>query len=105
MVTDRTDRVVIAIIVAWAAVMVALLLSGCDVAAAESTWPESAEFSQLPSGQDRFSEHGTNLSRYSIVVDHRTGAQYLVRHGRNEASVCPLLAPDGTPLLIDEAGS
>lgn len=67
----------------------------------ESTWPESAEFSTLGTGQDRFSEHETNLEGWCVLVDHRTGAQYLYRY---KYGVSPLLDVDGTPLLVAEAG-
>ncbi len=66
-----------------------------------STWPESAEFSTLATGQERFSEHATNVGGLTVVVDHATGAQYLADgHG-----MTPLLAADGTPVLVAEAGS
>ncbi len=65
-----------------------------------STWGESAEFSQLMTGQERFSVHSTNVAGAVVYVDHETGAQYL----GTEAGVCPLLDADGTPLLVAEAG-
>lgn len=65
-----------------------------------STWGESAEFSQLATGQDRFSEHETNVPGLRVLVDHSTGAQYVVTN----SGVCPLLEADGTPLLVAEAG-
>lgn len=65
-----------------------------------STWGESAEFSQLMTGQERFSEHETNLNGVVVLVDHETGAQYVV----TGEGVCPLLDADGTPLLVAEAG-
>ena len=67
----------------------------------ESTWPESAEFYQIDSGADRFSEHETNLEGWCVLVDHRTGAQYLYRY---KYGITPLLDADGTPLLVAEAG-
>ena len=67
-----------------------------------STWPESAEFSQLMTGQERFSEHATNVDGLTVVVDHETGVQYIV--GNSVHAVCPLLDADGTPLLVLEAG-
>ena len=66
-----------------------------------STWTESAEFSQLMTGQERFSEHATNVDGLVVVVDHETGVQYLV----TAAGACPLLDVDGTLLLVLEAGS
>ena len=73
---------------------------GCDTD--ESTWPESTEFSELETGQDRFSLHGTNLDKWRVLVDHETGVQYIV--GNTVHTVCPLLDTDGTPLLVLEAG-
>ena len=64
-----------------------------------STWPESVEFSQLMSGQERFSEHATNVDGLTVVVDHETGVQYLADgHG-----MTALLDVDGTPLRVKEA--
>ena len=65
-----------------------------------STWGESAEFSQLMTGQDRFSTHETNVPGTRVLVDHETGAQYVLTGD----GVCPLLDADGTPLLVAEAG-
>lgn len=88
-------------LVAWAVVM-ALALSGCSYEAEGSTWPESMEFSELETGQERFSAHETNLDYWRVIVDHRTGVQYLYRY---KYGLCPLLDADGTPLLVLEAGS
>ena len=85
----------------WAlALALAVAMSGCS-RDAETSWPESAEFSTLDTGQDRFSVHGTNLDHWYVIVDHRTGAQYLYRY---EYGITPLLDTDGTPLLVAEAG-
>ena len=65
-----------------------------------STWGDSAEFSQLATGQERFSEHETNVEGTRVLVDHSTGAQYVVTGD----GVCPLLDVDGTPLRVLEAG-
>ena len=46
-------------------------------------------------------EHETNLEGWCVLVDHRTGAQYLYRY---KYGVTPLLDADGTPLLVLEAG-
>lgn len=65
----------------------------------DSTWPESAEFSQIESGADRFSEHETNVDGITVVVDHETGVQYLADgHG-----MTALLDVDWTPLRVKEA--
>lgn len=66
----------------------------------ESAWPESAEFSQIESGADRFSEHATNLEGVVVLVDHETGVQY----ARSASGMCPLIDADGTPLLVAGAG-
>lgn len=93
----------------WAAGAAALMLAlalldmpGRSAEPPESTWPESAEFSTLETGQDRFSLRDTNLGGWSVLVDHETGVQYVV--GNTVHTVCPLLNADGTPLLVAEAG-
>ena len=93
---------VIVLAVAIAACAIALVsLCGCSAVEPESTWPESTEFSELETGQDRFSEHGTNLAYWEVVVDHSTGVQYLCRY---KHGITPLLDADGTPLRVLEAG-
>ena len=64
-----------------------------------NTWGDSAEFSQLATGQERFSEHATNADGLTVVVDHQTGAQYLL----TATGACPLLDVDGSPLRVLEA--
>lgn len=92
--------IVVAFLLGVAAGLLLLALTGC--AAPESAgWPDSAEFSTLETGQGRFSEHGTNLDHWEVLVDHRTGAQYLYRY---EYGITPLLDSDGSPLLVLEAG-
>ena len=89
---------------AFVAVLAMLALMGiASLATREpaSTWGDSAEFSQLATGQDRFSEHETNIAYWEVIVDHSTGVQYLYRY---KYGVCPLLDVDGTPLLVAEAG-
>lgn len=88
---------------AFVAVLVMIAVMGiASIATREpvSTWGESAEFSQLMTGQERFSEHETNVEGTWVLVDHSTGAQYVV----TGEGVCPLLDADGTPLLVAEAG-
>lgn len=99
------ERIVTACLVVWAAVMFVALLAGCDDGDASAPWPESAEFSELETGQSRFSKHETGLSGWSVIVDHETGVQYLAyeRYKRGSA-VCPLLEADGTPMRVLEAG-
>lgn len=91
-----------------AVVAVAGALAGCThggetaVRHEGNGWPESAEFSELLTGQTRFSMHDTNLDGWRILVDRQTGVQYIV--GNTAHTVCPLLDADGTPLLVAEAG-
>ena len=95
---------VTAVLVALAGITIVLLVMGCvchllGVGDLHSTWPESAEFSQLMTGQERFSEHATNVDGLVVVVDHETGIQYLTDgHG-----MTALLDADGTPLRVREA--
>lgn len=95
----NTKGYLAALVVALLAYMalVAVFSDGSDL---HNTWGSSAEFSQLATGQERFSEHETNVDGLIVVVDHETGAQYVVTGG----GVCPLLDADGTPLLVAEAG-
>lgn len=76
-------------------------LTGCE-AEEEASWGESAEFSQLMTGQARFSKHDTNDGNLDVIVDHQTGVQYLVN--APQGGMCPLLDVDGTPLRVLEAG-
>lgn len=102
-----------ACLVAWAVAM-ALALAGCSRPGptVETTYPESAEFSQLDSGQGRFGMSETNLDSCFVIVDHSTGVQYLL-YGEGQGygstswaytGLCPLLDADGSPLLVAEAG-
>lgn len=63
----------------------------------KNTWGESAEFTQLESGQDRFSLHSTNVQDFPIIVDHYTGIMYM----RN---VGVLVDENGEPLRVLEVG-
>ena len=92
-----------ACLLAWAVAM-ALALVGCSAEAPESTWPESTEFSELESGQGRWSWHDTDDPYLDVVVDHSTGVEYLLYDDGQSAGLCPLLDVDGTPLLVAETG-
>lgn len=82
------SRVALVIVLALFLTFVAtVLIADTSAPDLHSTWPESAEFSQLVSGQERFSEHATNVDGLLVVVDHATGAQYLV----TATGACPLL--------------
>ena len=96
----RVTKGDIATILALFVLIVALVFFAIDSRDLHSTWPESAEFSQLMTGQERFSEHATNADGLTVVVDHETGVQYLC----TEVGVCPLLDVDGSPLRVLEAG-
>lgn len=98
-VSEALGAVVMIAVTISAAAIVVLSLASCDAEAA--AWPESAEFSTLETGQERFSTHDTNLAYWEVVVDHETGAQYLYRY---RYGLCPLLDADGSPLLVAEAG-
>lgn len=63
----------------------------------ENTWGESAEFTQLESGQDRFSLHNSNIADNPIIVDHSTGIMYM-------RGVGVLVDENGKPLRVLEVG-
>lgn len=63
----------------------------------ENTWGESAEFTQLETGQDRFSLHNTNIKDFPIIVDHSTGIMYM-------RGVGVLIDENGKPLKVLEVG-
>ena len=90
----------IATILALLVLIVALVFFAIDSRDLHSTWPESAEFSQLMTGQERFSEHETNVAGLTVIVDHETGAQYLC----DGDGMTALLSADGTPMLVAEVG-
>ena len=83
-----------------AALLSALALAGCSAVEEGSAWPESSEFSTIETGAERFSWH--RAGPYAcVVVDHRTGCQYLARYGYG---MTQLTDADGSPLLVAEAG-
>ena len=90
-------------LVTLAVLLAVLALAGCSARDPEPTWPDSAEFSTIETGADRFSVHLTNLGKWRVLVDHETGVQYIV--GNTANTICPLLGADGSPLLVAEAGS
>ena len=89
----------IATIIALFVLIVAFVFFAIDSPDLHSTWPESAEFSQLMTGQERFSEHATNVDGLTVIVDHETGVQYLC----DGNGMTALLDADGTPLRVREA--
>lgn len=96
----KGEMAVIAMLLSFVALVAVAVMLLCPAGRSlHSTWPESAEFSQLMTGQERFSEHATNVDGLVVVVDHETGVQYLADgHGMTE-----LLDVDGTPLRVLEA--
>ena len=82
-----------------AVVASALVECTYEIRADESSWPDSAEFSQLLTGQARFSTHESGERNILVLVDHQTGVQYLV----TSTGTCPLLDVDGSPLRVMEA--
>ena len=104
-VSEALGAVVMTAVAIAAAAIALASLWGCSSGGAEAAaWPESAEFSTLESGQDRWSWHevgGPGIRAWFVVVDHETGAQYLYAAG---SGLCPLLDADGSPLLVAEAG-
>lgn len=100
MFTRRDVAEIVAFLALFVALVAAVVLFHSDLGRdLHSTWPGSAEFSQLVSGQERFSEHATNVNGLTVVVDHETGVQYLADgHG-----MTALLDVDGSPLRVKEA--
>lgn len=96
-----TLQTTIAAVVILAVIFALGQLTGCT-SDPENTWPESAEFSQLQTGQDRFSQHNTNVPGVYIIVDHSSGTEYL--YAPKNGGLCPLYDKDGTPARVLEAG-
>ena len=63
----------------------------------QNSWGESAEFTQLETGQDRFSLHNTNVKDFPIIVDHSTGIMYM-------RGIGVLVDENGEPLMVLEVG-
>ena len=63
----------------------------------ENTWGESVEFTQLETGQNRFSLHNTNVKDFPVIVDHSTGIMYM-------RGVGVLVDENGKPLRVLEVG-
>ena len=89
-------------LVTFVLLLAVLALAGCSAGEEEPTWPDSAEFSTIETGAERFSVHLTNLGKWRVLVDHETGVQYIV--GNTANTICPLLDSNGSPLLVSEAG-
>lgn len=90
--------------VALMLVLALLGMVGCSKGDASSAWSESMEFSELETGQARWSWHDTDAPSLYVVVDHSTGVEYLVYDDGCSAGLCPLIDADGTPLRVLEAG-
>ena len=96
------------IIVALLAIsIISVAIGFSNYTLATSTWPESAEFSQLYTGQDRFSVHKTNIQDIDfslyVVVDHSNGTDYLMWKGYNKGGICQMMDTDGTASVVLEA--
>lgn len=92
----------VAVVGAFSAfVVVASAFAGYEhaISSDEGSWPDSAEFSELMTGQTRFSVHDTNLDGWRVLVDHQTGVQYLA----DGNGMTALLDVDGSPLRVMEA--
>lgn len=100
-VTEALGAVVVLAVTISACAIAIVSLCGCSSVEQGSMWQESTEFSELETGQGRFSVHDTNLDYWYVVVDHSTGVQYLYRY---KYGLTPLLDADGTPLLVAGAG-
>ena len=88
--------VVVIVIVTFAILGIGALLGHSEI---HNTWGDSVEFRQLMTGQERFSEHATNVDGLTVVVDHETGVQYLA----DGDGMTALLDVDGSPLRVMEA--
>lgn len=111
---DAMKLTAAALVILLAIAAVVGALTGCSRSGptVETTYPQSAEFSTIESGQGRFGMSETNIESCFVIVDHRTGVQYLL-YGEGQGygntswaytGLCPLLDVDGTPLLVAEAG-
>lgn len=63
------------------------------------TWPETAQWSTLESGQDRWSRHETSLDDAWVLVDHETGVAYL----ETERGLCRMTDADSAPMTDAES--
>lgn len=96
------------IIVALLAIsIISVAIGFSNYTLATSTWPESAEFYQLYTGQDRFSVHETNIQNVGcklyVIVDHSNGTEYLMWQGYNMGGICQMMDTDGTASVVLEA--
>lgn len=62
------------------------------------TWPDTAQWSTLESGQDRWSRHETSLDDVWVLVDHETGVAYL----ETESGLCRMTDADSVPMTDAE---
>lgn len=82
------------------AFLVVLAVISCMMGASPDTgtWPETAQWSTLESGQDRWSRHGTSLVDAWVIVDHETGVAYL----ETERGLCRMTDADSVPMTDAE---
>ena len=99
-ISDFLKRIVCGALIGVAVTLIAFSLSFATIQEKESvdnTWGESAEFTQLETGQDRFSLHNTNVKDFPVIVDHSTGIMYM-------RGVGVLVDENGKPLRVLETG-
>lgn len=82
------------------AVLVALATASCVMGGGPDTgtWPETAQWSTLESGQDRWSRHETSLDDVWVLVDHETGVAYL----ETERGLCRMTDANSVPMTDAE---
>lgn len=101
------EHLPIAVIVLLIISVISLSIGFSNSTLATSTWPESAEFYQLYTGQDRFSVHETNIQNVGcklyVIVDHSNGTEYLMWEGIYQGGICQMMDVDGTASVVSEA--
>ena len=81
----------------WFLLVCPIIFKTSEEQSNENTWGESAEFTQLETGQNRFSLHNTNVKDFPVIVDHSTGIMYM-------RGVGVLVDENGKPLRVLEVG-
>lgn len=95
---DNIIEVIVSAILFLAAIVsLGYTIVSATTTKADNTWEESTEYTQLDTGQDRFSLHNTNVKDFPVIVDHETGIIYM-RH------VGVLVDENGESLRVSEVG-
>lgn len=93
---DNIIEVIVSAILFLAAIVsLGYIIISATTTKADNTWEESTEFTQLDTGQDRFSLHNTNVKDFPVIVDHETGIIYMRQVG-------VLVNENGEPLRVSE---